>query len=78
MTGDTGLKAEEHSRRRDTLSGWDVEVTTYRIGDTYYCHIDNVSPGATVARSEGPTKEEAEAHALKKATERLAQTRRRT
>jgi dsRNA-specific ribonuclease len=71
------LKAEEHRRRRDQLAGWEVEITTYRIADTYYCHVDNVSPGATVARGEGKTLAEAEKTALDKARERLAQTRRR-
>ena len=69
------MKAEDHQRRRDKLAGWDVNITSYRIGDKHYCHVDNVSPGATVSRGEGPTREEAEKIAIEKATDRLAKTR---
>ena len=72
----TTLKTEEHERRSETLEGWPVTITTYRIGDTYHCHIDNVSPGATVSRGEGTTRQEAEEAAIAKARERLAQTKR--
>ncbi len=71
------MKAEEHSRRREQISGWEAEITSYRIGETYYCHIDNVSPGATVSRAEGKTREEAEREALAKATDRFAATKKR-
>ena len=77
MTEARPLKAEDHSRRREQLAGWEVQITTYRIGETYYCHVDNVSTGATVARGEGKTLAEAEKTAIDKARERLAQTRRR-
>lgn len=70
------MKTEEFSRRKETFGGWEAEITSYRIGDTYYCHVDNVSPGATVARAEGKTREEAENEAIGKARERFAQTRR--
>jgi len=69
------LKAEDHERRQETLEGWDITITSYRIGDKHYCHIDNVSPGATIARSEGETRQEAEKIALAKAGERLAKTK---
>ena len=42
-------------------------------GDTT---IYNADPGARFARADGSTREEAEAHALEKATRYLAQTRR--
>lgn len=70
------MKTEDFARRRETLAGWEAEITSYRIGATYYCHVDNVSPGATVARAEGKSREEAEREAVGKATERLAHTRR--
>jgi len=69
------MKSEEFARRKEHLCGWDAEITSYRIGETYYCHVDNVSPGATVSRAEGKTREEAENEAIAKAKERLAQTR---
>jgi ribosomal protein S12 methylthiotransferase accessory factor YcaO len=42
---------------------------------TYYCTVDNVDPGAVIARAKGATREEAEAEAIAKAKERLLQTR---
>jgi hypothetical protein len=48
-----------------------INITTYQIGERFYCHIDNVSPGATIARTEGDSLEEAREAALQKATTRL-------
>jgi dsRNA-specific ribonuclease len=70
------LRSEEFSRRKEEVAGWEAEITSYRIGEVYYCHVANVSPGATVARGEGPTRKEAEEDALAKARERFARTRR--
>ncbi len=71
----TTQKAEDHQSRKETLEGWDINITSYKIGDKHYCHIDNVSPGATIARGEGATREEAEGVAMEKARDRLAKTR---
>jgi hypothetical protein len=70
------VKPEEHTRRQEDLAGWPVVIETYRLGATYYCTISNADPGARFARAEGPTREEAEARAIEKATRHLAQTRR--
>jgi hypothetical protein len=70
------MKVENHAERRIEIGGWDVNLRTYQIGDTYYCKADNVSPGATIARSSGATREEAEQKAVAKATKRLAATKR--
>ena len=70
------MKAEGYERRRLELSGWPIEVETVKIGDVYYCTINNVDPGARFARAEGPTREEAELQALAKAERYLAQTKR--
>ena len=72
------MKAEEYSERRDEISGWPVHIVTYRIGEKYYCTIDNVDPGARFARAQGATREEAERVALEKAHRYLQQTRRFT
>jgi hypothetical protein len=69
------MKAEGYERRRVELSGWPIEIETYKLGDVYYCTITNVDPGARFARAEGPTREEAERQALAKAERYLAQTR---
>lgn len=71
------MKAEEYTERNETIDRWPVHIVTYRIGDSYYCTIDNVDPGARFARAEGATREDAERTALEKAKKYLGQTRRR-
>jgi len=75
MQSGTVLRAEDYRRRRDRLEGWDIGITSYKLGGRYCCEVDNVSPGARLARGEGATREEAEAEALNKAREMLARTR---
>jgi len=70
------MQAEEFARRGLDLAGWPVIVETYRLGDTYHCTISSADPGARFARSQGPTREEAERVALDKAARWLGQTRR--
>ena len=72
------MRVEEFSERSVQLAGWDVHLTTYKLGDVYYCKADNVSPGAALARTKGATREEAESKALERAGELLSRTRRRT
>lgn len=72
------MNVEGHEERRIEIGGWEVNLRSYQIGDKYYCRADNVSPGATIARSSGATREEAEQKAIAKATERLAATKRQT
>jgi hypothetical protein len=69
------MKAEGYERRRVELSGWPIEIETHKLGDVYYCTINNVDPGARFARADGKTKQEAESLAIEKATRYLAQTR---
>jgi hypothetical protein len=71
------MKVQNHTERKLEIGGWQVNLRTYQIGDVYHCKADNVSPGATIARSTGVTREEAEQKAIAKATERLATTFRR-
>jgi len=72
------VKAEEYSERKLEVEGWPVNLTSYRIGDVYHCHADNVSPGANIARTTGATREEAENKALERARHYLGNTRRHT
>ncbi len=72
------MTPEERSVRTLEVAGWPVRLCSYRLGDTYFCTVDNVDPGARVARSTGATREDAEALALERAEARLAGTRRRT
>jgi hypothetical protein len=71
------VKSEDFQERREQIGGWDVNIVSYRIGDRFYCTIDNVDPGARFARAEGSTREEAEGTAREKAGRYLQQTRRR-
>ena len=71
------MKVQNHTERKLEIGGWEVNLRSYQIGDVYHCKADNVSPGATIARSTGVTREEAEQKAIAKATERLATTFRR-
>ncbi|MEK9136594.1 MAG: hypothetical protein AAB393_05680 [Bacteroidota bacterium] len=65
------LKSEHYDIETKELSGVPIRVTSYRIGDRFHCHVENTDPGATIARAEGPTKEQAVEIALSKARERL-------
>lgn len=65
------FKAEDYLVEIKNLSGWKVNITSYKVGDWYHCHIANVDPGATIARTNGSTREEALQTALAKAYERL-------
>ena len=71
----TTLKSEDFRETKRELDGWPINITSYRVGDKWYCTIDNVSPGARFARAEGATRDEAEGTALEKAARYLKQTR---
>jgi hypothetical protein len=64
-------RAEEYKTERRTVAGVNIDITTYKIGDRYHCHVTNADPGATVARAEADTREMAEQLALAKAKDRL-------
>lgn len=70
------MKVEEHRERKIELEGWPVNLTSYRIGETFHCTADNVSPGAALARTTGATREEAENKAIQRAKEHLSHTKR--
>ncbi len=70
------MKVEEHQERNLEIAGWPVHLTSYRMGETFHCTADNVSPGANIARTTGATRDEAERKAIERATERLASTKR--
>jgi hypothetical protein len=54
-----------------------VNLTTYQLGDKWHAKADNVSPGATLARAEADTREDAEKQVLDRARELLGRTKRR-
>ena len=71
------MKPEAYKERTVVVDGWRVTLTSYRMGDMYHCKADNVSPGAWLARTVAPTREDAEGDALERARHLLARTRRR-
>lgn len=70
------MKPKDYSERQMEIEGWQVRLTSYKLGGVFYCQADNVSPGAWLTRTTGTAREEAEEKALAIARERLARTRR--
>jgi hypothetical protein len=69
-------ETQNFQERQLEVNGWQVRLTSYRVGDKYVCQADNVSPGACLARFSAATLEEAESQALSKAKHLLGKTRR--
>jgi hypothetical protein len=70
------VKIEDYRERKLTVEGWEVNLTSYRLGAEWHAKADNVSPGATLCRTTGASREEAEEKALQRAEEMLDRTRR--
>jgi hypothetical protein len=70
------FKAEGYSQRHEQLEGWPVRIVSYKLRGSFQCKVDNVDPGAVIARAHGTTREEAEQEAVQKARMRLSLTRR--
>jgi hypothetical protein len=62
---------EEYAVEKRSINNIQVSITSYKIGDKYFCHISNIDPGATIARAEGASREEALNQALTKASKRV-------
>lgn len=65
------LKTEDYATETRELAGVSLRINSYKIGDRFYCHIENTDPGATIARADGGSREDAVQRALVKAKERL-------
>ena len=65
------MKAENFKEEVSEFNGVPIRVTTYKIGDDYYCHVYNVDPGATIARSTAATREKAVEEAMLKVSHRI-------
>ncbi len=72
------MKPEHFTERKVEVDGWEVNLTTYQLGEKWHTKADNVSPGAALARVVADTREDAESRALARATELLARTKRRS
>jgi hypothetical protein len=70
------LNPEELSQREFELQGWPVRLTSYRLGEVWHVKIENLSPGAWLARAHAASREAAEKEALETASRRLGRTRR--
>ncbi len=70
------MKPQEYGERTLQVAGWPVRLATYRLGETWHTRADNVSPGASLARGTGATRDDAEQVALARVRELLARTRR--
>ena len=68
------LKAEDFKNMKSDIKGVPISITSYKIGEKYFCHVANLDPGATIARSQADTLQEAQQHALTKATDRILET----
>jgi len=66
------MKAEDYRVEHREISGVKVKAASYRIGESFYCHVENLDPGATIARAEAATREEAIDLAVQKAAARLS------
>ncbi len=71
------MNPQNYSEQILVVEGWQVRLTTYQLGDTWHSKADNVSPGASLARMTGATRDEAEQKALERARQLLGRTQRR-
>ncbi len=69
------MRADRFSSRTSEINGWAVRIESVRLGEQYNATVRSVDPGASIARAEAATREEAEREAIEKAAERLGQTR---
>jgi hypothetical protein len=69
------MRTEELEKRQMIVAGWPLGITSYRLGSSWHCVADNVSPGAVIARTSGATREEVENKALHRAEELLRHTK---
>jgi len=69
------MNVEDYQERKTEVAGWPVNITSYRLDGVYHAKADNVSPGASLARTTGATREEAEKKVLERAEQLLARTR---
>lgn len=65
------MRPEEYQERIQSMPPFQVHIVSYRLGEEFHCSVDNVDPGAVIARSQGPTRAEAESKAIERAARRL-------
>jgi hypothetical protein len=50
--------------RKETLGRWPIRITSYQLGRQFICTVDNVDPGAVIARAQAADRQTAEKQAL--------------
>lgn len=63
--------AQDYQVQDRQINGTPVKVTSYRLDEAYYCQVASADPGATIARAEGNTHQQAVDAALSKAAKHL-------
>ncbi len=53
------VRAVGYREKVETLGGVPVRITTYQIGEQFFCKIDNLDPGGVIARAWGPDRDSA-------------------
>ncbi|HLF07019.1 MAG TPA: hypothetical protein VI893_07625 [Thermoplasmata archaeon] len=69
------FQPSERAERTESAGRFRLHVVSYKLGATFHATVDNVDPGAVVARAEAATREAAEESALKTAREAVARNR---
>ena len=70
------MTPQNYSERKVDIDGWPVNITIYQLGDKWHAKADNVSPGASIARVEADSREDAESKVMARAKELLSRTKR--
>ncbi len=60
-----------YQSEKQTINNCEVEIVSYQINGTYYCHVNNIDPGATIARGKGADRATAVSIALEKVHRRV-------
>ena len=63
--------AQDYQVEERQINDVAVRITSYQLGDAYYCQVANADPGATIARAEGATRRQAMEAAISKAVKKL-------
>jgi hypothetical protein len=70
------MRAENFSKQPLELAGWNVHLTSYRIGGHFLAEVEALDSGVTIARATAERRDEAEEEAVQAAVKRLNRTHR--
>ena len=60
------MQTQNFTEEQLEVEGIPIRRTVYQIGDTFYCHIYNADPGATIARASNVDRQAATDEAMEK------------